>query len=294
MDSYSGSEPRKFIFFHLGEEINGQPRQTSTENETEPPSEHTGVEADPGLTTIDTPIASTQPGELTGQDESKSPSVSLISRLFGSESSGSNESCGTYITCKMNQMKEAVARESAEASEPAGRESVSEIFLNPTVQDCEFSGQQVDGPPIVTFLDSPPRSAFQNSADMTDIAAKKPRVSFPSQGSGSEPLVQHSANPGVEATMTTVSESEKEQFSIQPPFSPFDDSENGLNTDTESSRQVGSTLPEALLLPSTTLLPQGESEYSDVSASDKFPIENQIPPLGGRSRALIKEYFAGN
>ena len=129
---------------------------------------------------------------------------------------------------------------------------------------------------------------------MTDIVAKKPRVSFPSQGSSSEPLVQHSANPGVEATMTTVSDSEKEQFSIQPTFPSFDDSEIGLNTDTESSRQVGSTLAEALLLPSTTLLPQGESEYSDVSASDKFPIENQIPPLGGRSRALIKEYFAGN
>ena len=129
---------------------------------------------------------------------------------------------------------------------------------------------------------------------MTDIAAKKPRVSFPSQGSGSEPLVQHSANSGNEATMTTVSDSEKEQFTIQPPFPSFDDSENGLNTDTESSRQVGSTLAEALLLPSTTLFPQGESEYSDVSASDRFPMENQIPPLGGRSRALIKEYFAGN
>ena len=114
------------------------------------------------------------------------------------------------------------------------------------------------------------------------------------QASGSEPLVQHSANSGVEATMTTVSDSEKEQFTIQPPFPSFDDSENGLNTDTKSSRQVGSTLAEALLLPSTTLLPQGESEYSDVSASDRFPMENQIPPLGGRSRALIKEYFAGN
>ena len=80
MDSYSGSEPRKIISFHLGEEINGQPRQTSTENETEPPSELTGVEADPGLTTTEIPIASTQPEEFTGQDRSKSPScVGLIS-----------------------------------------------------------------------------------------------------------------------------------------------------------------------------------------------------------------------
>ena len=151
MDFYSGSEPHKFISFHLGEEINGQPRQTSTENETKPPSEHTGVEADPGLTTIDTPIASTQPEELTGQDKSKSPSVSLISRLFGSESSGSNESCGTYITCKMNRIEEAVARESTEASEPAGRESGRSYSLL-LFRDVSLVGNRLMSPQLSHFL----------------------------------------------------------------------------------------------------------------------------------------------
>ena len=35
MDSYSGSEPRKFISFHLGKENVGQPQQTSCEPESE-------------------------------------------------------------------------------------------------------------------------------------------------------------------------------------------------------------------------------------------------------------------
>ena len=35
MDSYSGSEPRKFISFHLGEENNGQPAQESGITEPE-------------------------------------------------------------------------------------------------------------------------------------------------------------------------------------------------------------------------------------------------------------------
>ena len=59
------------------------------------------------------------------------------------------------------------------------------------------------------------------------------------------------------------SDHEGEDFSIQPPFPSFDGSDNGLNTDTESSRQVGSTLAEALLPPPITTLQQKQSENSD-------------------------------
>ena len=51
----------------------------------------------------------------------QSPSESLISRFFATDSSGSNKSCGTYITCKMSQMEEAAARDFAEVTETAQR-----------------------------------------------------------------------------------------------------------------------------------------------------------------------------
>ena len=43
VDSYSRSEPRKFIFFHLGEDTNSQPTQIPTETESAPPPNQMNV-----------------------------------------------------------------------------------------------------------------------------------------------------------------------------------------------------------------------------------------------------------
>ena len=253
------------------------------------------LEVASGLTTNELLVAQAQSVEQTRQEKPDSPSPTLFSRLFGSESSGSNESCGTYITCKMSQMEETAAREFNAVTESAGRERLSEAnMFNLTVQDYEQCRQQFDESPVVTFLSSPSGSAGHSTSEVADVAAKRPRVSSPLPDSSSVYPGQHPCTTGTQVPITEGSDSEGEHFSIQPPFPSFDGSDNGPNTDTESSRQVGSTLAEALLPPPITRLQQEESEYLDTSAPDRLPIEDRIPPLGGRSRALIKEYFAGN
>ena len=195
----------------------------------------------------------------------------------------------------MSQMEETAAREFNAVTESAGRERLSEAnMFNLTVQDYEQCRQQVDESTVVTFLSSPSGSAGHSTSEVADVAAKRPRVSSPLPDSSSVYPGQHPCTTGTQVPITEGSDSEGEHFSIQPPFPSFDGSDNGLNTDTESSRQVGSTLAEALLPPPITRLQQEESEYLDISAPDRLPIEDRIPPLGGRSRALIKEYFAGN
>ena len=138
MDSHSGSEPRKFLSFRLGKENKDQPQQTPVETEmsTVPEQSETGGAYQP-----------ITPNEMDDQREpmdegfpqhQSSPNLSLVSRLFATDSSGSNGSCGTYITCKMSQLEEAAAEEFTEMTELAQRESISEpLTIIPSVQQYE-------------------------------------------------------------------------------------------------------------------------------------------------------------
>ena len=110
MDSYSGSKLRKFTSFRLGKENDGRQLETSIETDMEPCLEQ--------RTTVETYVI-----EPTGHDVDQDRQAclgtlqlqethgqSLISRFFATDSSGSNESCETNITCKMNQLAERVAK----------------------------------------------------------------------------------------------------------------------------------------------------------------------------------------
>ena len=92
MDSYSGSEPCKFISFHLGKENIGQPQQTSCEPEPITIPEQL---ASNETLAIESPRLSISPATEVDQEVTQpqhSPGPSMISRLFGTDSSGSNES----------------------------------------------------------------------------------------------------------------------------------------------------------------------------------------------------------
>ena len=113
MDSYSGSEPRNFISFHLGEENQDQPQQTLVENETAAPNTLPEAIESPRRTTIEEVHTSTEAVDQGSSQQQSSPSLSLMSRLFATDSSGSNESCGTCITCKMSQFNTCKLEEAA-------------------------------------------------------------------------------------------------------------------------------------------------------------------------------------
>ena len=112
------------------------------------------------------------------------PSQSLVSRFFGKDSSGSNESCGTYITCKMIQMEEAAATDFAEVTEMAQRESVSEATEStPEVQQHELSSARVISHPKVVFLDPPDSVQEAPEPEQSNTSLKRPRSSLPSSSS---------------------------------------------------------------------------------------------------------------
>ena len=105
------------------------------------------------------------------------------------------------------------------------------------------------------------------------------------------------ADPPAAFTATrgqTASDSEGvEQIEIAPPFANYSSSEIGHLSDHESDRYVGSTLAEALNPPAQYSLLVASDQSSDV-ATVKTPEEPRVRPLGGSSRALIKEYFGNN
>ena len=291
MDSYSGSEPRKFISFHLGKKNIGQPQQTSCEHEsiTNPEQlasnetlaiESTGLSISPA-TEVDQEVAQPQ----------QSPGPSLVSRIVATDSSGSNERCETYITCKLNQLAEMVALETSEVTEFSQKESVSEaITLTPNVQHYEYFQLERSSCPQVIFLYSPKEAGTSSCPEPEALAAKKPRMT-PPQCSSSGTDVPADPPAAVSATRRqTASDSEGEQVEIEPPFANYSSSEIGHLTDNESDRYVGSTLAEALNPPAQYSLLVASDQSSDV-ATVKTPEEPKFRPLGGSSRALIKVYF---
>ena len=105
-----------------------------------------------------------------------SPTVSVMSRLFGTESSGSNESCGTYIVCKMSQLEEAAAKEFTEVAATAERESVSDpLVVTTNVGSEENDYQPEPNEPIVVFLDSPKPIYDEPEQERTGLTRKRSR-----------------------------------------------------------------------------------------------------------------------
>ena len=62
-------------------------------------------------------IDQTQVGDHGAHELPHTPNPFMISRLFVSDSRGSNKRRGTYITCKMSQLEEASIRDFTEVTE---------------------------------------------------------------------------------------------------------------------------------------------------------------------------------
>ena len=120
MDSYSGSELCKFTSFHLDKKKLAN-RHKSLKVLNLQLSHFKPVLSGQKrlfLLTQKDPQQTVPMDQGTPQLEC-SPSQSLLSQFFGTDSSGSIESCGTYITYKMSQMEEAAAKDFAEVTEMA-------------------------------------------------------------------------------------------------------------------------------------------------------------------------------
>ena len=77
---------------------------------------------------------------------------------------------------------------------------------------------------------------------------------------------------------------------IPPSIGELSESDFGRVSDSESGQNAGSTLADALKTVPDCNLP-GSSDLSSVGTPVNLPGEPRDVPLGGRSRALIKEHF---
>ena len=176
MDTYSGSEPRKFISFRLDKENNGQPQQTPTEMETTTVTEQEDANTAPQSDIPDQEKQAQEPMVQETSQPQASPTVSVLSRFFGTESSGSNESRGTYITCKMSQLEEAAAKEFTEVTATADRESVSDpLVVTTNVEPEEDNDEPEANEPIVVFLDSPKSIHDESQQEPSGLTRKRSR-----------------------------------------------------------------------------------------------------------------------
>ena len=193
MDSYSGSQPRKFISFHLGEEKNGQPTQDLKVIDTEDNSDQTAaMETNPTVSEGQSELQ-VEPEDQRAEQLQQSPSPTLVSRFLATDSSGSLESCGTYITCKMSQLEEAAAKDFAEVTEAAQRESISEAMEVTVNPEQSSSGQiQSSRRPQVVFLDPPGSQTHGLQTGLVGPSSKRSRSSFSESGSsvGTEPSLR--------------------------------------------------------------------------------------------------------
>ena len=294
MDSYSGSEPRKFISFHLGKENIGQPQQPSCEPESIANPEQSASNETPAIESTELSISPATEVDQEVTQPQQSPSPSLVFRFFATDSSGSNESCETYITCRLNQLAGKIALETSEVTEFSQKESISEaITLTPSVQHYEYSQLERSSCHQVLFLDSPKEAGTSGCPEPEALAAKKPRMTPPQCSSAGTDIPADPTAAVSDTWRQTASDSEGEQIEIEPPFANYSSSEIGHLSDNESDRYVGSTLAEALNPPAQYSLLVASDQSSDV-ATVKTPEEPKVRPLGGSSRALIKKYFGNN
>ena len=141
-------------------------------------------------------------------------------------------------------------------------------------------------------MDSPLERVYQPEPESFDIAAKRPRTSSPSSDTTNDTTFQPYPPSG-----TTIQRHQETGWKWANQHSATLSTQKWLwhrpLTYIGSSRCLRSTLVEALN-PSPPLLHVEDSDQSVTITPIKLPVESQILPLGGRSRTLIKEYFADN
>ena len=294
MDTYSGSEPRKFISFHLDKENNGQPQQTPTEIEVTTVAEQSDANTAAQSAIPDQEEPAQEPMDQGTSQPQASPTVSLMTRLFGSESSGSNESCGTYITCKMSQLEEAAAKEFTEVTATAERESVSDPLVVTTNAETEENDDQaVANEPTVVFLDSPKPIHGEPEQKQPGLARKRARSVSLSGSSTAEAAMRGNLPVGAMKGSQKRPLTTDRRVTIRPPSQYCSDSEFGPVSGTESGQDIGSTLADAMCHGVRSPMPE-TSDLSSAESERQPPVRPNLPSLGGRSRAMIKEYFAQN
>ena len=320
MDSYSGSEPRFFISFYLGNETSGQPPQSSVEEERMETSDSfvsalSVMENSPSLAnnslsqdgdrTLTTPANGTSSqANLRVTDKECVPANDSLDVYDGTppqppptlhlESSSTDESCGAYIARKWEQLGD-VPEVGSSGQQAAGTEKASTsavLELTPGQDSLSIEGGDSNSIPEVTFLDSPELPTKGNT-ELTygPPEAKVQRLCVKIAGESkihSIPVPVTEGHSFSEGGIETTDEFEMSEPEVTATL------RLGRNpsseTDHESAGLAGSTVADAMLAPSRPTHFR-VSDAASVTSADFPEIPTRTAHLSGGSRALIKEYF---
>ena len=184
----------------------------------------------------------------SGVSQDQTPTeVSPLSKLLCSDGSESNESCQAFSTLKMQELVTETNEEGAladhEASQKESESALITVF--PGQEQKERPDRQLHQFPAVTFLDTV--TAYSASSNSSAIGNSKKRAKFVRPATPLRPALQDvtSSEPSI-ASSTTTNDLHHGFGKPEQPIRTGSSSDNGLETDAESSNAGGSTMADAL------------------------------------------------
>ena len=330
MDSYSGSEPRLFISFRLGDESNGQPPQLVAEEEkmdttdsfvtasstvnnfpTVKSMAHGQNNNDDKLDDPERVVeddrslvsegATTSLGNITVTPQDSPITISnteatppAITATGNVESSSTDESCGAYIARKWEQLGCSQETGTSSQNDWSGKKFSESTMME--LMPGQYSPTQdeleLDEAPEVAFLDSP-KVLLKSSLKSRygPSEAKVQRLSVKLSAPRTD-LSGAAAGTGGLSSSEAGSEfaGEFEAPRFAEPTTNRESDKATSDAGLESEGLVGSTVADVLFAPAQANVFRVSDVASNTSVD--FPESApRVPQLSASGRALIKEYF---
>ena len=313
MDTFAGSEPRLFISFHLENETNGQPAQKAEEiMDTSSPNlarkERGDSTSSDEIEVIEITLSSpecpdvelTRPPIVPVKLEPEITESQLVAEIrrrsgFTSNSStGSDESCGAYLTRKLGELEKAAQPEVSNETTSEVKQSESEpIILRP---GCS--------PTAGVTVELPRKQAHSGLTQTLSLAkfigttgslgdkCNEPAESVDSYEFTFAPAPEHKSVRGEEECRSNDLTSSGQIRHFMTEAQSDSRTEVPMLSDHDSTRYARSTLAEALAPPKVQNIPYDSGE-SDYESTVRVPIAtNREAPISISSRETIRKCFS--
>ena len=214
---------------------------------------------------------------------------------YAFSSSGSDESCGRYISRKLGALETSLNEyEMQTTSVEKSSESRQLTLLPQAGRSSPEPTQSSDSPKVISL--NPPTRYLQSSLkdDNKDLDRKKNRVTI---NSVIEEAEISSVEPSVASTVPEVSgqsdlKSPSRQVSAANFATTNSDAVTPVESDADSNAYARSTLADALTAPQPRLVRLPSDETSGTDSEPERPAASKSATLSVTSREVIRKYFS--
>ena len=214
---------------------------------------------------------------------------------YAFSSSGSDESCGRYISRKLGALETSLNEYEMQTTSVEKSSESRQLTLFPQAGRSSLEPTQSSDSPKVISL-NPPTRYLQSSLkdDNKDLDRKKNRVTI---NSVIEEAEISSVEPSVASTVPEVSgQSDLKSPSRQVSEANFattnSDAVTPVESDADSNAYARSTLADALTAPQPRLVRLPSDETSGTDSEPERPAASKSATLSVTSREVIRKYFS--